>query len=250
MIFLVGNWKMAPERISEAQKVAVGTAKITKYFKKQLAVIICPPFPYLSLVSKAAKGVRLGAQAVSHNTDVAHTGQVSAPILKQFGVQYCIVGHSESRLAGDTNERVHEQVLRLLDKKIIPIVCVGEQKRDSQGWYLGTVKEQIETALATVPKAALKNIIIAYEPVWAIGNKAERTATPIECQEMVIYIRKILRDRYDEKFSNVPVILYGGSVDEKNAKSFITEGKAQGLLVGRVSLELKRFTALAANIAK
>lgn len=249
MTVLVGNWKMAPDKPSLAFELAKKTLTIARTYKKTLKVIVCPSFAHLGSIGAAVKTpLVLGAQSVSIETEVAHTGLVSAAQLRGLGVQYCIVGHSESRARGDSNELVQQQVVRLLEKKIIPIVCIGERERDAQGWYLSEVKDQLHTLLSTIPKAACKKMLIAYEPVWAIGAQAKREATPAECREMVIYIRKLISDIHGEKFATGATILYGGSVNEQNAKQFIAEGTVQGLLVGRVSLDAKRFGILAKAI--
>lgn len=249
-LLLIGNWKMAPEKTVEAQKLAKTALSLSKKHKKHLSVVICPPFLHIPTATKVSKALKVGGQTVAADPAQAQTGLVSAGMLKTAGASYCIVGHSEARARGDNNEVVAQQIKQLLEKKLIPIVCVGERERDSQGWYLSEVKDQLETFLSVVPKASLKHIVIAYEPVWAIGKDAAREATPTECREMVIYIRKIISDRFDTKTGDAVRIVYGGSVDEKNAKGFITDGKAQGHLVGRVSLDPKRFAALAASLLK
>ncbi|HEY0980356.1 MAG TPA: triose-phosphate isomerase [Candidatus Paceibacterota bacterium] len=249
MILLVGNWKMAPEKPSLALELAKKTAALARTYKKFLKVAVCPSFVHLAPVVKSAHApLLIGAQSVSVETEVANTGLVSATQLKGIGVDYCIVGHSESRERGETNETVNLQVTRLIEKKIIPIVCIGERERDAQGWYLSVVKDQLDLLLSSVSKAAFKNIVIAYEPVWAIGKDAKREATALECREMVIYIRKLIRDVHGEKFAAGITVLYGGSVNEQNAKQFVVEGTVQGLLVGRVSLDAKRFGMLAKSL--
>ncbi len=250
MILIVGNWKMAPEKTIDAQRLAKTTLSLSKKYKKNLSIVTCPPFIHISSVSKISKSLKLGAQTVSPSVDIAQTGAISAGMLKSFGVSYCIVGHSESRTKGETNEIVAQQTLRLLEKKITPIICIGERERDHQGWYLSEVKDQLEAVLSVIPKTAIKNVVIAYEPVWAIGAGAQREATVLECREMIIYIRKIIADHFGVKVGDAISILYGGSVDEKNAKNFIIEGKAQGHLVGRVSLDTKRFTALVRSLVE
>ena len=249
MLVLVGNWKMAPEKASDVQKLAKGALSIAKQEKKRLSVIVCPPVAHIPAAVKVSKALKVGAQTVAGSNEVAQTGLVSAGQLRAIGAAYCIVGHSEARARGEGNDVVAQQILRLLEKKITPIICVGEKSRDHQGWYLSEVKDQLESFLSVVPKVAIKQMIIAYEPVWAIGKDATREATPAECEEMVIYIRKIITDVFDSKTGDSVRVLYGGSVHEKNARSFIKEGKAQGLLVGRVSLDTKRFAALAASIS-
>ncbi len=246
-LLIVGNWKMAPEKLTEAQKLAKATLSIAKKHKKN-TFVVCPPFVHIQAVSKISSLLNIGAQTVTDSPEIAQTGLVSAGMIKSYGVKYCIVGHSEIRSRGETNESVKESILRLLEKKIIPIVCVGERERDTQGWYLSEVKEQLESFLSVVPKTSLKNIVVAYEPVWAIGAKAPRVATPMECQEMIIYIRKIISDMHGAKVGDVTRIIYGGSVDEKNAKAFVVEGGAQGFLIGRVSLDVRKVGILANSL--
>lgn len=248
MNLIVANWKMAPDTTKAATALAKKTATIAKTYKKKTSLVVCAPFVHLAPIAILRRPASLGAQSVGSTDVVASTGLVSATMLKSIGVEYCIIGHSESRSRGESNDEVKAQLDRLLAKKITPILCVGEQERDTHGWYLSTVKDQIESALANVPKATLKRIVIAYEPVWAIGAKATREATPIECREMVIFIQKVINDLYNgEKVS--PRILYGGSVSVENAATFITEGTVQGLLVGRVSLDPKAFGTLVKNVS-
>ncbi len=251
MIFLVGNWKMAPEKGAQAITLFKKTNLLAKAYKKTLTVIACVPSVHLvTLTRQRVSPIKLGAQTVASTVTVAHTGLVHSGMLKDAGVSYCIVGHSESRARGEGNDLIREQALRLIEKKITPIFCVGERERDPQGWYLSEVKEQLETLLVVLPKTAYKSLIVAYEPVWAIGKDAVREATPIECQEMIIFIRKVIADAIGEKAASLVPILYGGSVTEVNARSFIIEGRAQGLLVGRASLDPKVYGQLAKSISK
>ena len=249
MILLIGNWKMAPEKNTQAVDFAKKTQAIARTYKKKLSVIVCPSFIHIPTVVRQTTTLGIGAQSVAPGLEIASTGEVSAAMLKSYGVGYCIVGHSESRAQGATNDTVREQVLRLLEKKIAPILCIGEKERDVQGWYLSTIKEQLESALGDIPKASLKNLVIAYEPIWAIGSHALREATPDECQEMIIYIRKVIADMHGDKAASSVHIIYGGSVNDTNAADFITSGKAQGMLVGRVSLDAKRFAKVAHALA-
>lgn len=249
MILLVGNWKMAPEKPEQAEKLTKETLTIAKKYKKTIQFVVCPTVAHLSIVAKQAKVPLLfGAQNVAMTVAPANTGLVSAAQLKGLGTQYCIVGHSESRARGETNEMVLEQTKRLVEKKIIPIICIGEKTRDAHGWYLSEIKDQLDGIFSSFSKQVLKTIVIAYEPIWAIGTNADRVATPAECREMVIYIRKLISDVHGDKSASTTTILYGGSVNEINAQHFITEGTVQGLLVGRVSLEPKRYELLAKSL--
>lgn len=252
MILLVGNWKMAPEKSIQAGELAKKIASVARAYKDSFHTIICAPFIHIPAVTKVIKHslayVSVGAQNVSHTSIVANTGLISAGMLRDYGVRYSIVGHSEARARSENNDCVKDQIQRLVEKKIVPILCVGEKTRDAHGWYLSLVKDQVESALTNVPKNMIKQIIIAYEPVWAIGENALREATPAECNEMIIFIRKLIADMYGEKTAQSVRVIYGGSVHEGNARSFIVEGNAQGFLVGRCSLEPKRFLQIAKSI--
>lgn len=250
MILLVGNWKMAPEKSIEAVTLAKKTLETARLYKKSVTTVLCVPSIHIPFLTKSIKTVlSIGGQSVSAYPDIAQTGLVSAGMLRSYGAQYCIVGHSESRARGENDEQVLAITSALVQKKITPIVCVGERDRDAHGWYLSTVKSQVETVVQGVPKPQLKNLVFAYEPIWAIGSGAAREATVAECREMILFIRKVIADSVGEKIANSIRVLYGGSVNEQNAAAFVTEGGAQGLLVGRVSLDIKRFTALTKTIA-
>lgn len=245
MILLVGNWKMAPNKDSEALTLAKKIAISAKTYKKSIQTVICAPYIHLPLLIKNIKtGISFGGQNVAFSEEVAQTGLINSAMLKSYGALYCIVGHSEVRGRGETDEQILASTTSLLQKNITPIVCVGEKERDSHGWYLSSVKEQVEKVFLGVPKNQIKKIVLAYEPVWAIGKNAAREATVAESREMIMFIRKVIADITDEKIAKNINILYGGSVNEENAPAFILEGGAQGLLVGRVSLDAKRFVSL------
>lgn len=248
MTILIANWKMAPDTPLGALRLANTTTTLAKKYKKQLLVIAAVPYLYIPSIATKHRALVLAAQDVAMVNEIAATGMVGAAMLKGAKVGYCIVGHSESRARGDTNELVRAKIDRLLEKKIQPILCVGEKSRDAQGWYLSTIKDQVESAFRDIPKATLKRVIVAYEPVWAIGSAADREATPIECREMIMFIRKLVTDLYDAKTAKELQIVYGGSVSEENARAFVTDGEANGLLVGRASLDAKRFSKLAHSL--
>lgn len=238
---IIGNWKMNPQSKKEAETIFAGISKLAKT-TKNTEIIVCPPFPYLFVKGKIKdKKIKLGAQDVFFEKEGSYTGEISASQLKDFGVDYVLVGHSERRVLGDTNEIVNKKILELLKSKINPIFCLGESDRDHNGFYLSFLKNQIESGLAGINKNQVKNIIIAYEPIWAIGSGATRVATHTEFTEIRIYIKRILSDMYGINTASEIKIIYGGSVNASNADSFLTEGEADGLLVGRDSLTAKKF---------
>jgi triosephosphate isomerase len=162
-------------------------------------------------------------------------------MLKKAGIDYVICGHSEARALGDTNETVNKKIREAFLWRLIPILCVGERNRDEDGRYLEFIEEEIKTALFKVPKKLFTNLIVAYEPVWAIGENAQQASTPEDFLEKSIFIRKIITSLSDKETAMRVPILYGGSVDEHNAFGFLSEGKGDGLLVGRASLDAESF---------
>jgi len=241
---IIANWKMNPESLKESESIFNSISILSKNIKNT-EIVVCPPFPFLNLARKTKnKNVVLGAQNLFYEISGSYTGQVSPKMLSNLGVKYVILGHSESRLMGDTNEVINKKILISLKSKILPILCVGENTRDTHGEYLSFVKNQIEECLLSVSKLQIKNITIAYEPVWAIGKNAIREATSDEFIEMRIFIKRIIADTYGINIANAVKIIYGGSVNQNNARSFAIDGEADGLLIGRDSLIPKNFGAI------
>jgi triosephosphate isomerase len=244
---IVGNWKMNPVTLAEAQNI-FSKIKKTSQNLKTTEVVMCPPFVYLAKFLPAKAGAKIkatvsvGTQNVFHEPQGAHTGEISAPMLKDLGVTHIIVGHSERRAAGETDEIVAKKVLAVLEAGIHPILCVGEAIHDAQGLYLETLKQQIKNSLAKVPKKLLGQIIVAYEPVWAIG--AKEAMDPATIEEMTIYIKKVLSDLSDRDNAISTPILYGGSINFRNAPDIMSRGKVDGLLVGRESVNTPGFVEL------
>lgn len=241
---IVANWKMNPQSQKEAENFFRDTAKEAKKIKNN-KLIICPPYPFLFIAKKFKnKKISLGAQNCSKEDSGSYTGQVSPKILKSMDVSYVIVGHSENRSLGEDNKIINEKILNLLKSKLFPILCIGEKDRDNEGAYLSFIEDQIKNCLVGVSRSQIKNIIIAYEPVWAIGANAQREATVDEFREIKIFIKKIISDIYDSKTAHSMIILYGGSVNPLNAHFFVNDGGADGLLVGRDSINPKKFSAI------
>jgi triosephosphate isomerase len=243
---IIGNWKMNPGTREKAVAVLSGVIdRAGKY--KNVEAVLCPPYVYLEACSDVIKKksrskksgtVRLGAQNLFYEPEGAYTGEVSGSLITQFGATHVIIGHSERRKLGETDEVINKKVMLALKLKLKAVICVGETSRDEEGSYLATIKEQVAKAVANVPRQSLSKIIIAYEPVWAIG--AASAMGPHEVHEMTIFIRKCLVELY--KIRMIPTaILYGGSVDPLNAGSILAGGEADGLLVGRQSLEAESF---------
>ncbi|MEK7642859.1 MAG: triose-phosphate isomerase [Patescibacteria group bacterium] len=236
-ILIVGNWKMYPRTLREVESFVGSFKKNT--LPKNTEVVIAPPFPFLSTF-RAFKKAFLGAQDMYFEGEGAFTGAVSGGMLKSFGVSHVILGHSERReYFGETNETVNKKLRATIALKLHPIVCVGEKHRDHDGLFFNVVREQVERALDKVKRDQVGLVTIAYEPVWAIG--AKKPAQPKDANEMALFIKKIIADRYDIKTARKVRVLYGGSVDGKNARQFLEEREIAGLLVGRQSREVKYF---------
>lgn len=242
---IIGNWKMNPSTLKDAKK---NFEKIKKgaSILKNVDAVIASPFVYLETLSKVSNAsLKLSAQNISAEKEGAFTGEISAGMLSNFKVSYTIVGHSERRDLGESNEFINKKIKQLLAKNITPVLCVGEKERDGSMFYLGVVKTQVEECLAGIPKTSFSKVVIAYEPVWALSStENRRDATPEDFEEMRIYIRKIISDIAGAQVGKEMKILYGGSVDEKNAEGFLVHGKADGLLPGRASLTPEKFLGI------
>jgi triosephosphate isomerase (TIM) len=245
---LVANWKMNPQSYREAEVIFKGIASASKN-SKSTEIVVCPPYPFIPIAKKLkSRKIIVGAQNVAEEPSGAFTGQVSASMLSSLGVKYVIIGHSENRAYGETNQMINRKILMALRSGLHPILCVGESNRDSHGGYLNFIKNQIHECLHNIKKGSVPDIIIAYEPIWAIGEKAEREATVEEFTETKIFIKKVISDMYDSKVAHSLSIIYGGSVHPNNSMDFIKRGEADGFLVGRDSLNPKKFGAILSNI--
>ena len=242
---IIGNWKMNPKNATLAKGNFDAIKKSISSFKN-VDVALAAPFVYLKELSKlSSAGLSLAAQNISTVSEGAFTGEISGSMLADCKIKYVLIGHSERRAMGETNEYINKKIKLALKSKITPVLCVGESERETGMWYLGKIKTQIEECLVGISKNLVSNIIIAYEPIWAISTTANRKdATPHDCEEMRIYIRKVLNDMYGISVVDKIKIIYGGSVDEKNAQGFLVEGGADGLLPGRASLTPKKFAAI------
>jgi len=238
---IVANWKMNPKSRKEV-------AQFIRLFKKGAGrirnadVIIAPPFPYIPFIPKSGR-YALGAQNLFWESEGSFTGEVSGNMLKEFGVRYAIVGHSERRRhLGETDEMVNKKLKQVLAIGIRPILCVGELKRDSEGAFFSFIKKQIESAFHRVKADDAPRVIIAYEPIWAIGTG--RPARPEDAREASLFIKKTIASLYGLKTARKIRVLYGGSVDGKNAGAFLKEREVAGLLVGRESRHAEKFLAI------
>lgn len=243
---VAGNWKMNND-LAESKKLAKQVAKKVKKGKiKNTKVIIAPTFVSLASAVKATKKskVKVAAQNTHFEESGAYTGEVSAKMLKSVGVKTVILGHSERReYFGETDELLTKKVDAALTNKMNIIFCFGEVLADRKsGNHEDVVENQIKNALFHLEASAFKNIVLAYEPVWAIGTG--ETASPEQAQDMHAFIRKTLADKYGEDVANSVSILYGGSCKPTNAKEIFSKPDVDGGLIGGASLNADDFLAI------
>ncbi|HUO50331.1 MAG TPA: triose-phosphate isomerase [Candidatus Paceibacterota bacterium] len=244
---VVANWKMNPATMREAKQLFEATRKVADSIKS-VSVIVAPPSIFLRELTSTYKGkkVSFAAQNAHFHTNGAYTGEISMLQVKDAKASAVLIGHAERRLVGETNEETRQKVNAALAAKLTPILCVGETKRTHAGEHFTFIKEQLRTALADVTPGHLTKILIAYEPVWAIG--ATQAMVPRDMHEMAIFIRKSIVEMHGDKGRTMK-ILYGGSVDSTNASDMVEHGDVQGLLVGRASTEAEKFAILLKSLS-
>ena len=239
---VVGNWKMNTT-FPEAEELLVAIAEGLDGMNLDTEVIICPPFLYLEMAADISEesNFLVGAQNVSYADNGAYTGEVSAAMLKSAGADFCIVGHSERRTYfKETDEELQKKVDLLLANDILPIFCIGEQlvEREANN-HFQVIENQLKKALFHLPIEEFEQIIIAYEPVWAIGTGL--TATPAQAQEMHAFIRKMIEEKYGTQQAYNTYILYGGSCNAQNALELFSCNDVDGGLIGGASLKCEEF---------
>jgi triosephosphate isomerase (TIM) len=246
---IAGNWKMNLDRAAGVALAAEVATEAKKF--GQVDVILCPPFVYLAAVAAKLEGssVALGAQDMSDQANGAFTGEVSAAMLLDVGCKYVILGHSERRqLFGETDESVNRKTKAALAAGLIPIVCVGEllDERES-GKTAAVISRQFAGSLAGLSADQMEKVVIAYEPVWAIGTG--KVATPAQAQEVHSDLRKLITKHYNAAVAQRVRIQYGGSVKPSNAAELLSEPDIDGALVGGASLKAADFLGIVAGAA-
>lgn len=242
---IVGNWKTTPATRDEAVKFVKALDKKLDASKLKLPkrpYYIAAPDIFIPHLKETTKKGYIGSQNVSGTSLGQTTGQTIPSQLLSAGADFTIIGHSEVRARGETqDERAHKVALSL-QARLTTILCVGEHERDKGGKYLQTLEDDVQGALSLVKRDLFENLIIAYEPVWAIGGKTP--ATPQECFEVVIALRRALATLSGIDHAKKVHILYGGTVFKENAKSFLEEGGVDGLLIGRASQDVNDFASI------
>jgi triosephosphate isomerase len=248
--FIAGNWKMfktVPEAVDMVQKLHEASLGLQK-----AQFVVVPPFTALSEVSRVLQGspVQIGAQNMHWEKQGAFTGEVAAPMLKDVGCTYVVIGHSERRqLFGETNETVNKKINAALTYGLVPIMCIGESLEEREnGNTITKVQSQITEGLERLDTAQIRQIILAYEPIWAIGTGL--TATPDQAQEVHGFIRSSLAEKHGNEVASCAIILYGGSVKPENTYSLLKEKDINGALVGGASLKADSFAEIAREAIK
>lgn len=244
-LFIAGNWKMNPATAS----AAVGLAEAVKAGVGQstdVRVTVCPPSVFLNVVDKALAGspIGLGAQNMHWKSDGAYTGELAGAMLNDAGCTHVILGHSERRHGmGETDAQVNAKLLSALDVGLIPIVCVGETQQEREaGQTEDVVAGQLHGSLAGLTPLRMSGVVLAYEPVWAIGTGL--TATPTQAQEVHAFIRGWILQQFGEATAEHVVVQYGGSVKADNALDLLSQPDIDGALVGGASLKPADFLGI------
>ncbi|WP_314881155.1 triose-phosphate isomerase [Filifactor alocis] len=241
-VIIAGNWKMN-KTVSESVEFIEELKK--EELDKEVECVVCAPFISLERLSVASKNtaIKLGAQNVSQYDNGAYTGEISTSMLKDLNMEYVILGHSERRQYFlETNEVINQKVQKVLSSKMTPILCVGETLEERESRKMNDViATQIKEGLANLSFEQAKGVVVAYEPIWAIGTG--KTATSDQANEMAMFIRKQLRKLFQDVAEDIS-ILYGGSVKPNNIKEIMVQSDIDGALVGGAALKVDSFAEL------
>lgn len=245
---IVANWKNHPASLKEAKSLFEATKKALEK-AKGLSLIIAPPTLYLPTLVALYRGKRIhfAAQTALADDRVAQTGECTLAQVSDAGAEYVIVGHAERRARGETSESIRRTVASALAQRMTPILCIGETNRDESGDHFITLRDQLRSGLSEVPAGRVGKVLIAYEPVWAIGGTAPMN--PRDMHEMAIFIRKTIYDLFGKQ-GLTQHILYGGAIDDRSAGQMLGLGDVQGLLVGHASTESASMTRLIDSLSK
>ncbi len=246
-MLIVANWKAYVEDIEKAKRLFAVAKKLAHGTSS--AIVLAPPAPFLGVLASTNKSsVSFAAQDISATTGGATTGETTAQMYASLGASYVIIGHSERRAAGDTSEIISRKISHALACNLIPILCIGEHERDREGRYLSFVREEIATAFAPLTPKERTKVVIAYEPLWAIGKTAENAIRQNDLTEMVLYIRKVLSELLPGRNASRALVLYGGSVEPENARGLAGATRVDGFLVGHASADERSFAELAKKL--
>jgi len=247
-MLIVANWKAYVEDIKKAKALFTVSKRLVR--DSNTTIVLAPPSVLLGMLAfKNSSPVSFAAQDISATTGGAKTGEVTAQAYVTAGATYAIIGHSERRTMGDNDAIVAEKLAHALAHELTPILCVGERERDSEGRYLSFVRSQLTTAFASLTPKERRKVVIAYEPIWAIGKTAELAIHAEDLAEMVLYIRKVLGELLPGKSSTHTLVLYGGSVEHGNVRALAASSGVDGFLVGHDSVNPVAFAELVKDLS-
>lgn len=242
---IIGNWKMNPTSLVEAKAIVTSLKTSTKKFL-EATIVIAPPALFMLEVKKAmgSSAIALGAQTMHEAPVGAQTGEQSTSMLVAAGATHIIIGHSERRALGESDDQVNRKTVAALKAKLIPVVCIGEKERDSAGNFFLHIEAQVIAIFKDVQPSRFKDVVIAYEPIWAIGTG--KTASVDDVLEMQLFIKKTLTKHFGKSAAAKVRVIYGGSVNAENAEALYATSGVAGFLVGGASLKPAEFTKIIA----
>lgn len=244
---VVLNWKNHPNSLFEAKSLLKKLVRDSRSHKK-VSLFIAPPYTYLAEVASSRRSIGIASQDMPQEAQGSHTGEVSPEILKSFGVKLAIIGHSERRAQGESDGVVSKKAKNAIRSGITPLVCVGEEKREEDGEHFEFLRKQLKLSLATLQKSDANKLMIAYEPIWAIGKSAKESIKAEELSEVIIFIRKVLVEVFGRTLAEKIPILYGGSVEPANAASLWQTKSVRGFLVGHASLNARDLKSIVESL--
>lgn len=241
---IVANWKMNPQTLRDLKKI-FNDFKKQKINYTNKTVVFCPPTIFLRDIKSMYSGSKIffGVQDVHFEEEGQFTSDTSIAMVKDAGARFVILGHSEVRQKGESDEIISKKVFKALKEDLHVLLCIGEKVHDAQATYLNIIAEQLRIALTYVSPGLVKKLNIVYEPVWTIG-KGNRAMNTHDIHFMNLFIKKELMNKFGKTIGSYIPVLYGGSVDSENTKAIIEEGMVDGLLVGRASLNPGEFAKI------
>lgn len=242
-MLIVGNWKAYVDSLEKAKRLYAVAKRLSAAGHHE--IVIAPSAPHLGFLAGGNRSsVEFAAQDISSSLGGAATGEVTAGVVANLGATYVIVGHSERRAQGESDALVLEKVQHALAQGLVPILCIGERERDAEAHYLNTLRAEIAAVFAPLSPKQRLQVVIAYEPIWAIGKSASEAITPADLNEMILYIRKVLADYLPGRASAKVRVIYGGSVEPGNIRALAAGSGIEGFLVGHASTDAQTFGAL------
>ena len=246
---IVANWKMNPRTLKEVKKI-FSDFKKQKINYTNKTIVFCPPSIFLREMKAMYSGSKIffGAQNTHYEEEGQFTSDISVPMIKDAGGRFVIIGHSEVREKGESDEVIAKKIFKALKDDLHVLFCIGEKVHDAQATYLNVVADQLRNGLKFLSPALIKKLNIVYEPVWAVG-KGNRAMNTHDIHFMNLFIKKELMSKFGKQAGNKIPVLYGGSVDSENANQIIQEGVVDGLLIGRASLNPTEFVKIINSIS-